>query len=523
MGSETIKAYAVLIDTVSIQQYIFGSNKMKENIGASFIVEKIFDDVLRQVLPDGSEYGEMVDLWKKEPEIVYLYGDKPKRFEIGYIGGGNALLFFRDKSGAIDFVKNWTRELLVEAPGLRTAIVIQEYLGNSDFRSFLNNAFLSLQENKSKYIRNVQIPKLALAKDCQYSNLAAEALQRTPDGAKYISENSKIKLEHSDSATNKLEDYYKKELKNEWVFTSEIDRLGQIEGDSYVAVVHIDGNHIGRIFNGINSLVELRKLSLFLSEITKKAFGKLIELITGLQNLKEEDGFKIVTEREKRFLPIRSIVLGGDDITFVCHGKLALFLAESYILEWIAKPWVFDGESVQLSACAGIAIIKTKYPFYRAYLLASDLCKKAKIESRKYSYIGENWLQFHVHKQAATIQYNDVCDFSFGPYNISGNLCDQNIYHLKQGISDFRRWPKSKIAELRERLQSLTSIRGYIEEINSRGLVLPDSNYSNLSYKSEGVVDRKTPFLDMIEMIDFYPEFLIDRKGEENDNVSNRN
>jgi hypothetical protein len=38
-----LKVSALIVDTVSIQKYIFSSNKLKENIGASYIVENAFN------------------------------------------------------------------------------------------------------------------------------------------------------------------------------------------------------------------------------------------------------------------------------------------------------------------------------------------------------------------------------------------------------------------------------------------------------------------------------------------------
>ncbi|WP_269849652.1 hypothetical protein [Methanosarcina horonobensis] len=39
--------YAVLLEVASIQRYVFGSNKLKENYGASYLVENVFEDNLK--------------------------------------------------------------------------------------------------------------------------------------------------------------------------------------------------------------------------------------------------------------------------------------------------------------------------------------------------------------------------------------------------------------------------------------------------------------------------------------------
>ena len=78
--------------------------------------------------------------------------------------------------------------------------------------------------------------------------------------------------------------------------------------------------------------------------------------------------------------PIRPIIMGGDDITFVSPGKLGIYFAEIFMKEFSEKE-VSDGE--KLSSCAGVAITKTKYPFYRGYQLAEGLCSNAKKMARK--------------------------------------------------------------------------------------------------------------------------------------------
>ena len=104
-------ATAVLLDTVSIQRYIFGSNKLKENIGASRLIQWIFVDPLRKTIQEifPGTPKDIFEDWEQEvPRYTVLKPKTPSQvetpFEVGYIGGGNALLFFQDQKKAKDFV-----------------------------------------------------------------------------------------------------------------------------------------------------------------------------------------------------------------------------------------------------------------------------------------------------------------------------------------------------------------------------------------------------------------------------------
>jgi hypothetical protein len=81
----------------------------------------------------------------------------------------------------------------------------------------------------------------------------------------------------------------------------------------------------------------------------------------------------IVPIRNNR-LPFRPIVFGGDDATFVCDGRLGLTLAELYLRAMEQE--LADGK--KLYARGGVAVVKSHYPFSRAYELAEELAKSAK-------------------------------------------------------------------------------------------------------------------------------------------------
>ena len=81
----------VKYDISGIQQFIFSTSKMKENIGASNIIAELFETDLCEVI---SDIGVNVD-WKSSKE---LKSGSPA--EIVYIGGGNAVVIYKDKETA---------------------------------------------------------------------------------------------------------------------------------------------------------------------------------------------------------------------------------------------------------------------------------------------------------------------------------------------------------------------------------------------------------------------------------------
>lgn len=89
---------ALIIDTISIQAYIFGSNKLKENIGGSYIVEEL---VYKKMIPKAlvsAGISTSIDIleWNDSDSAPHKLQHNPDQtVEIAYVGGGNAFLIFR--------------------------------------------------------------------------------------------------------------------------------------------------------------------------------------------------------------------------------------------------------------------------------------------------------------------------------------------------------------------------------------------------------------------------------------------
>jgi hypothetical protein len=512
------QVYGVLLDTVSIQRYIFSTNNLKENIGASRIVEDIYDSHLKEAIKKlfSSSDDSYYKAWENEPEKITIL-ECSSSFEIGYIGGGNALLFFKEEEKAKEFIKYWTMRLLIHCPGLIPACAIEK-IDFNDFSRSLKNLFKQLAENKSSFVPQTVIKRHGITAECPNTGYSAEIwCEKLPEEKKnYISSVSNAKIKAAEEANKKLQEILKDlGFADEYTFTDEIDKLGQTKREeSHIAIVHIDGNDMGKRFQSLNDLVSLRKLSKSVREATLNTFKEMLKkLVEKIENgeIKDEDINLQKDEKGKTILPLRPIIIGGDDITFVSEGRLGIWLAKIF-LEEFQKQQVSDGKP--LSACAGVAITKAKYPFYRGYKLSEDLTRSAKYGRKKANDNG-SWIDFHIAYGGFSGELKEIRENHYKtplvnlvlrPYKID------DLNELLKGVAKLKNnFPRSKILELRSVLYSGENEQKlFLEEIKARGLKLPgyNKNFKNFN-GNEIIVYKETPYFDMIELMEFYPKFAL--------------
>ena len=141
---------------------------------------------------------------------------------------------------------------------------------------------------------------------------------------------------------------------------------------SYVGVVHADGNDLGNRLGTIRKTTDLGAFSRALTEVTRGAVNKAFGCVLGTDGGLNRDEF-----------PGRPIVVGGDDVTIILRGDLAIDFAWRFIEEFERlsdeKRDLLNGP---VTACAGVALVHTGYPFYRAYELAEGLCDWTKTRLR---------------------------------------------------------------------------------------------------------------------------------------------
>jgi len=537
-----------LYDIKGIQDYIFSSNKVKENVGASIIVQQVFDDFFsrenEQKLETLCKDKEIIFKWKEITGLNILKDDGIG-IEVIYIGGGNAMAAFCDKPMFETVTRELSNNILEKTGGQLQLAVALITIGNN-FEE--DNQILLTMLNKNKYEtpRTFPLPGIAITREGVTDGLPA---YKREENDEYISFNAHVKREVQKNSmyfeNRLLDDNWKKQF----VFSKEFDHLGQVEGDNHIAVVHIDGNNIGNLLNqqlkGIKDYnTAVNKIKQYSKQVSDRFTGVMKRLVKQLIRAYEDEIFKnklnLNFQEQPIPLYIRPLVLDGDDVTFVVDGRIGVPTAEEFLKQISKEKITLDNTDIPLSACAGVAIVKSHFPFYRAYQLALDLCDSAKTKGKliaaqkgNQNDVG-NWLDYHIVHSGVTVQLNklrathysvpgmkpldplqhskygkvlmkhDQFHLLWRPWCVAGNVEEHCKWeNLKQVLKEFKDeylWPRSRRIKLRnESIKSESDIEFLISQFESRRKPLP-----LFDGKKDYFRDNQSPYFDALELSDFY-------------------
>lgn len=359
-------SYLSLYDLTGIQPYIFGSNILQENLGGSYLVKQALDE------------------WLKN--IACKIGAKCQ-----WSGGGNAMVMTASLDQAKEIATELSRRLHQTAPGLYVTCVHQPWNGgDADFKEQRKNLLRKLNINKAGRWSPAVFDGSGVTAAC--ISTGEPAVKWDQKDERWLGPTAKSRLDYGKKAAEDLQNILgsnqkKYSLPNDLVWTNQLDKLGRSCGEqSILGVIHFDGNSMGQRFKKARSLLELCELSKRVNEAGKytlrTALDWVTDNITGITDT-NKGGFSLSIDdkRSKPCFPVRPIVYGGDDITLVCDARIALDLAAELLRAWYRHTGDLLGEPAH--ACAGIALVRVHYPFYRAYQLAEKLCKETKKYLRK--------------------------------------------------------------------------------------------------------------------------------------------
>lgn len=553
-----------IYDVMGIQDFIFASPKVRENLGASIIVEEIFKKDLKDSIEKVCAPNCHTD-WGEDYTDFQIVSDPNMLAEVIYVGGGNAMVAYRDKEIAKQVTQILSYKVMEQTgDALKFAVAYQPTdFTNQKFSDDREAIFRELKKNKYGIIQTKPLLGIGITRPGATDGLPA--IYPGDEAEEFLSKSAKFKRRMIEQEYHKL--YFDDLLAGagKYAFPLEFDDLGQKEGENHIAVVHIDGNNLGKQLDGVlegisdyqKAVTKLRRFSKEVDKNYKKVMQDVIQRLTDwVESNKSKKDFPL--SLKDNLLPIRPIIRSGDDITFVCNAKIAISLTELFLTALHALPSIsFANSQVPLSACAGVVIVKSHFPFYRAYQLAEELCASAKMKAKildRHHERGErigNWLDFHIVQSGVTTNLGEIRkrfyqvpgmdspqelkfipknqknpEMRYPQYNLlwrpwciageCGELYDwqtfKAIHHAftkkDKKEDDEVLWKQSRLKKLRNvMIKSKSDIDCLIQEYQSRGFTLPKcfgdckpfkTNHDDVSKL------QQTPYFDALELLDFY-------------------
>lgn len=375
-----MKKLLLIMEVSQKQAYIFKNKELKKNIDASYTIDEI----------TSSGYFEKYfpEYYNKEKNLVYS-------------GGGHTILVFdndveeNDNTGkenqAVRFAKKLSKQIFCDYDGLEVFIKIMDYDEKAEPSENIQNLMQKLEEKKA-------VRRASFRQGTFGMEVSKGEAERVFDSEKKEKEAEQRKKDAENRREKRIREEKKKIQEEEtthYELVTQLEKLGGNKDDNnFIAVVHIDGNLMGKKVQENDK--ELRKILDRISDPEKKLdmyrekkqefSEKIDKLFKGAYsdmqdavkkqiengNLKDLSLEEVVNEEKQINFPVRRIITAGDDICFVSEGRIGIECA----VEYMKALWKRSkGEN---SACAGVAIVHQSYPFYKAYEIAESLCSSAK-------------------------------------------------------------------------------------------------------------------------------------------------
>lgn len=503
---ENEKTYIAIYDVRGIQNYIFRTNAVKEIIGASKIVDNLiikeFTFATNKIIKEkGINEKEIILEWDKQEKYLFDTNQQIK-IEVLYYGGGNLVVLFRNeelcKQVSIEMAKN----IIKNAYGLSLVYAYTEKTEN------YNEDWINLKKKLSEIKAVTPLNKPAgILPIVRYDGITGKPLSKRYNN-RMVTYEAYQKLKRAEEIAKEKSEYVK-----------EFDKMRTSDEEGLIAIVHIDGNSMGanirEVMKNTNTYNEavpkMREISKNIHEVFE------IKAINSVKDKLPEICKKHDIKINNNELPFRPIIQAGDDITFVCNERISLDIVKQY-LKSIKTGYMYK-QNYEFSACAGIAIIHSHFPFYKGYQVAEQCCeiakKRAKSEGMINGKIG-NFVDFQYCYSGNSVELAETRKRNY--YNIEGiNLLKRpyGIYDDTDILNEIQKNFDLKIFE--EDLQMLKGISRNTAK-SFRDAYYKETAFINTIFKRQEIKNKikyKNPYkeingqkfaeyFDCLEMLDVF-------------------
>lgn len=399
-----------LFDASGIQSYVYGSNELRHNIGASGLVDEAFRVWLRDAVR-----AHATTLEDREERWASFVDSPANAFIITEVGGSASVAFKRTED-AYAVMRSLGETVLSRAPGLRLVMHAEEWSTDQSFAEVSEKARQGLTRAKRRsqapipatpgiVARCTRTDEPAAGRDIDRQWRAASVLAKAahadhPD--RWLNAvATRASAAGSDSLLEALRDAEAGRLR----FSAEIDRMRGRKGESsFIGVIHIDGDGIGALFrramaaktpDGATEIELVKSASRIIDIACADALAEGVDWVRERVTQAPGEGPMICGDvplydhpSGGHTLPFRPIVAAGDDITIVTEGAIALDVAAAVTRAFERAVHTLgadvDGLDVSgVTVSCGVGLGRAHQPFFRLYELAETATQRCKEANRQ--------------------------------------------------------------------------------------------------------------------------------------------
>ncbi|MEO1257794.1 MAG: hypothetical protein AAFZ15_03325 [Bacteroidota bacterium] len=359
------KKYLYGFRVQGIQEFIFETGKLKEIITASELVEQVCTDAIRQAM--GPAFNDERLIQGAAGKIKYL---------------------FEDYDQCKNIVYTFPKSILGLAPGISVCQAVVDFSGELMQEHLIELEYLLDAQRNKLPVQHGQC--LMISEQSRRTGKAGVDWILDDDGEKIVIDKlQKVKLNlYQDNKRRGGQDRLSKKIAGDNAHYSFAVDINEITEDGWLAIVHADANSLGKTIQGLFSAGQrvdadmpkvLKRLSSNIEEANQAAARRALDFVMNKHNIPENK------------IPLRPVILGGDDLSLIIRGDLALDFTSEYLKNFeketrnrMSKELSLSSLRDGLTACAGIAYIKPNYPFHYGVDLAGEtLCPYAKDVAKK--------------------------------------------------------------------------------------------------------------------------------------------
>lgn len=235
--------HVVLIETSGNQRYIFATNKLRENVGASALTYRVGTKTVLEAIGKG-------DWVKNDPTGNTLRKKLLDKNENPEVGNGNevevivatsskAILLVDKSTTGERIISDVTQTALKEMPGLTVhGTISSEVKGDlSDIHNAIGEVHRKLEDVRCQMPGNDQgFLRLPFFAQCKTSGLPAQTTDKEGENTILVSQPSKVKSDNKHVGASRIAEIVK---------PVKLINPEDIEKCDWTTVIHADGNGLG--------------------------------------------------------------------------------------------------------------------------------------------------------------------------------------------------------------------------------------------------------------------------------------